>query len=1173
MNSTQEKVPLLTRIVEVFLRGDVAVLLTLLSVVVGVAALLLTPREEEPQIVVPMADVMVSAPGLSAEEVEQTVTTRLEKLLYQIDGVEYVYSMSRPGQCIVTVRFYVGENREDSLVKLYNKIQSNVDQVPPAVAGWVVKPVEVDDVPIVNVTLWSERYDDHALRRLAEQIQNELQAIHDTNRVWVIAGRPRQIRVELDPVRLAARRTSALQVAQALQASNVQLRAGQFSQQDREIVVDAGIFVSDAQDLQGLVVQLSGNRPVHLRDVADVLDGPAEADSYSWIGFGPAAENPHSPADRPALADPPPPDGKLYPAVHIAVAKQKGSNAVRVAEAVQHRMRELSRPQSPDRILPDGVYYRITRDYGQTADQKVDELVEALAVAVLTVIGLIGLVIGWRAALVIALAVPVCYSVTLFVNLLLGYTINRVTLFALILSLGLLVDDPITDVENIARYFAMRLLPPRQSVLKAIQEVRPALVLSTLAIVASFLPLMFITGMMGPYMAPMALNVPLTILASMVVSFVITPWLAMTALRKLWEKRAEEPQFDLTKRPIYRISRAALGPILDHRGLAWGTLGVVVLLLVGAIALPGFRLVPLKMLPYDNKNEFQIVVDMPEGSTLEQTDAVTRRLGEYLAGVAEVRDYQLYAGLASPMDFNGLVRHYFLRRGPNLADIRVNLAPKHKRAEQSHEILLRIRDDLEKCVAGTGANIKLVEAPPGPPVIATITAEVYGPPQGTYGELIAAGRRVEARLAREPRIVDVDISAEADQQRLVFVTDKPKAALSGVSTENIAKTLQLALAGLPATVVHEPSEVDPLWVQLRLPRPLRSAKDDLEELYVVGQQGQLVQVGALGQFVDGLEDKTIYHKNLRRVVYVFGEVAGRPPADAIVDMQVDRQPDASGWPGSSASEPLGTAASGSPGSSGHRRGTVRSMVTLVGEPPGGRESGGSLRSTPATPAMIRPVDERTWFSPGGDDPWSMPDGYTVEWAGEGEWKITLDVFRDLGLAFAAALLGIFVILMFETRSRVLPLVIMLAIPLTLIGIMPGFWLLNVIVDRPIGPSSYPNPVFFTATAMIGMIALAGIVVRNSVVLIDFITHGKAEGLTVREAVIRSVAIRTRPILLTAGTALLGNWVITLDPIFSGLAWAIIFGIFTSTLFTLVVIPVVYWLLYGRQEAAAEATAE
>jgi len=1033
--------------------------------------------------------------------------------------------MSRPGECIVTVRFYVGEDRENSIVKLYNKIHSNKDRVPPEVTGWVVKPVEVDDVPIVNVTLWSDRtelYGDHELRRMAEQLQNKLQAIPKTNRVWVIGGRPRRIRVELDPVRLAAHRTSALQVADALRASNVQVRAGRFEQQDKEFVVDAGTFVRDAADLKDLVIRLSGSRPVYLKDVATVRDGPAEVDSYSWIGFGPAARNAHSPKDVPAAEDAPSLEGQVYPAIHIAVAKQKGSNAVWVADAVEHRMKDLAETH-----LPDGVFYRVTRDYGETANEKVNELVESLVIAVMTVVGLIGLVIGWRAALVVALAIPVCYSLTLFVNLLAGYTINRVTLFALILSLGLLVDDPITDVENIARYFAMRILRPRDAVLRAIQEVRPALILSTLAIIASFLPLTFITGMMGPYMAPMALNVPLTVTVSTVVAFVITPWLAMVALRRLVEKPGEEEAFDLTKRPIYRISRAVLVPILDRRWLAWVTLGGVLLLLLAAMALPAFRLVPLKMLPYDNKNEFQIVVDMPEGTTLEGTETVARQLGEYLAGVAEVRDYQLYVGLASPMDFNGMVRHYFLRRHPNMADIRVNLAPKEERAQQSHTILLRIRDDLTHIADTAGAKIKLVEVPPGPPVIATITAEVYGPPQADYAQLIAAARRVEERMSRELQIRDVDTSAEDDQPRLVFETDKPKAALSGVSTKNIADTLQLALTGLPTTVLQQPGEVDPLWVELRVRRSIRSATDDLEELYVVGEQGQLVQIGALGEFDSRVEDKTIYHKNLRRVVYVYGEVAGRPPADAIIDMQEDRRHDG---------------------------------------------------TDPAPAETPRPLSRRTWLSRGGGDPWSMPapltavradeDEWEVNWAGEGEWKITLDVFRDLGLAFGAALVGIFVILMFQTGSRMLPIVIMLAIPLTLIGIMPGFWLLNVIVDRPVGPSEYPTPVFLTATAMIGMIALAGIVVRNSVVLIDFIHHGQAEGLSLREAVIRSVAVRTRPILLTAGTTLLGNWVITLDPIFSGLAWAIIFGILTSTIFTLLVIPVVYWLLYGDEKKAS-----
>jgi len=1130
MIAENEKPPLLTRLVEVFLRGDVAILLTVISLALGAAALWLTPREEEPQIVVPMADVMVSAPGLSAEEVERKVTIRLEKLLYQIDGVEYVYSMSRPSQAIVTVRFYVGEDREDSLVKLYNKIHSNVDQIPPAVTGWVVKPVEVDDVPIVNVTLWSERtnlYGDYQLRRLAEEIQNELQAIHNTNRVWVIGGRARKIRVELDPVRLAARHTSALQVVDALRASNVQNRAGTYDQQNRQFVVDAGAFVRDAQDLQDLVVNLFENRPVYLKDVATLSDGPEETETYTWMGFGPAAENPYSPKDASSQNGETQAEeasavqvGELFPAVHIAVAKRKGSNAVWVADAVERRMTELA-----DTHLPEGVFFRITRDYGETANDKVNELVESLVIAVITVIALIGLVIGWRAALVIALAIPVCYSVTLFVNLLAGYTINRVTLFALILALGLLVDDPITDVENIARYFAMRVLPPRDSVLKAIQEVRPALILSTLAIIASFLPLMFITGMMGPYMAPMALNVPLTVTVSTIVAFLITPWLAMVALRKLYRQSTDEEPFDLTKRPVYRLSRAVLGPILQHRWLSWLTLALVGLLLVGAMALPALRVVPLKMLPFDNKNEFQVIVDMPEGTTLQQTDAVTRQLAGYLAGVPEVVDFQLYTGLASPMDFNGMVRHYFLRRGANVADIRVNLAPKDERAQQSHALLLRLRDDLRTIAQQSGANIKLVEVPPGPPVIASITAEVYGSEGTDYQNLIAAAERVEERMRREPGIIDVDISAEANQQRLLFVTDKPKAALSGVSTKNISETLHLALDGLPTTVIEQPGEVNPLWVDLRLPRSIRSATDDLEELYLVGQQGQLVQLGALGQFIEDTESKTIYRKNLRRVVYVFGEVAGRPPADAIIDMQMDRHEDG---------------------------------------------------SAPQPATGIRPAQTRTWLTPGGGDPWAVPAGYSVVWAGEGEWKITLEVFRDMGLAFAAALLGIFVILMFQTGSRLLPIVIMLAIPLTMIGIMPGFWLLNVIVDRPVGPpgeelhlwnNAYPNPVFFTATAMIGMIALAGIVVRNSVVLVDFIHHAQAEGIPLREAVIRSVAVRTRPILATAGTTLLGNWVITLDPIFSGLAWAIIFGILTSTVFTLLVIPVVYWLLYGGAERA------
>lgn len=1096
--------PFLTRIVDVFLRGDVAILLTVVAIVVGLASLYLTPREEEPQIVVPLADVFVNAPGLSAEEVEQQVTSRLEKLLFQVDGVEYVYSMSRPGQSIVTVRFYVGEDREDSLVKLHNKIVSNTDRVPPVVTDWVVKPVEVDDVPIVNISLWSntpDRYGDHELRRIAEELQNELQAIPNTNAVQVIGGRPREIRVEVDPIRLAARRMSLLEVASALQASNTQLRSGSFQQQNQEWIVEAGTFVPDAEALGNLVIGVSDNRPVYLREVANILDGPAEIESYSWIGFGP------NDADAQQAANS---EDSLLPAVHVTVAKQKGSNAVWVAEAVERTIEKL-RPT----LLPQGVSYRLTRNYGETANEKVDELTESLAIAVVTVIGLIGLVLGWRAALVVAMAIPVSYSLTLFVNLLAGYTINRVTMFALILSLGLLVDDPITDVENIARYYAMRILPPRQSVLRAIQEVRPALILSTLAIIVSFLPLVFITGMMGPYMAPMALNVPLTVTASTVVAFLITPWMSMVALRGLLDKPQRGEAYDVTRLPLYRFYKRVFTPLLEHKSRQLVVLGVVVLLLIGAMLLPAFRLVPLKMLPYDNKNEFQIIIDMPEGTSLDRTDATTRAIANYIASVAEVRDFQAYVGFASPMDFNGLVRHYFLRRGPNVADIRVNLAEKEYRKHQSHEILLRLRNELTAIAEEYGANIKLVEVPPGPPVMATITAEVYGPAEEPYRGLVDSAEILANRLRQEPGVVDVDTSGEAEQTRWVFVTDKPKAALAGISTDDIAQTLQIALSGRQVTVLHDPREVDPLWITLKVPRDQRSSIDDLSAMYLTGNDGEVVRLGALGKFVEQREFQTIYHKNLHPVAYVYAEVGGRPPADAIIDIQLDRDDD--------------------------------------------------LVETDTDAVTPRPAAGRTWFTAGGGVPWGLPPGTEVVWTGEGEWKITLDVFRDLGLAFGAALVGIFVLLMFQTRSRILPMVIMLSIPLTMIGIMPGFWLLNLLVDRPVG--GYPNPVFFTATAMIGMIALSGIVIRNSVVLIDFIHHSQAEGNSLREAILRSVSLRTRPILLTAATTMLGNAVITLDPIFSGLAWAIIFGLFSSTVFTIIVIPLVYWLLYSDDQAA------
>jgi len=1093
------------RIVEVFLRGNLSVLLILISLLLGVAALLLTAREEEPQIVVPMADVFVAAPGLPAAEVERLVATRLEKLLYQIDGVEYVYSMSRPGSAVVTVRFFVGENREDSLVKIYNKVQSNLDQVPADVTSWVVKPVEIDDVPIVNVTLWSEdarRYDDFALRRIAEELEIQLQSVPGTNRSMVIGGRPRQVTIELDARALASRRTAVRDVAWALGVSNVEATVRGFDQGDRHFAVDTGRFFTDTGDLAAAVVNVVDGVPVFLRDVAVVRDGPAEPDTYSWIGFGAAS------SDRSA-------DHELHPAVHVAVAKQRGTNAVWVAADLEERIGELA-----PRLLPDGVHYTVTRNYGETANAKVNELIEGLGVAIVIVIGLIAMTLGWREALIIAVAVPITFSLTLIINYFLGYTINRVTLFALTLALGLVVDDPIVDVENIYRHFKMRREPPLQAVLSAVREVRPPIILATLAVIVSFVPLFFITGMMGPYMRPMALNVPLAMLMSLVVAFTITPWMSYHLLRA--EADDGGAVWTLETSPVYRAYRRVLEPLLVSRGRGFGLLAAMLVLFLAALWLAAARLVPLKMLPFDNKNEFQVIVDMPEGTTLERTDAVARAVGDVLRTLPEVADFEIYSGESSAIDFNGLVRHYYLRRSANVADLRVNLVDKDHRVAQSHEIVLRLRPLLAPLARQWGANLKLVESPPGPPVISTIAVEIYGAPTVAYAALEEGALLVADRLEHEPLVTDVDTSVEAHPPRWRFVLDKEKAALSGISTEDVAWLSEVFFDGIAVARLHAADEANPLEMVLRFPRALRSSTEDLLGLYAKGRPGYvqrrvgagveaapipIVPLGELGTFVEDELESTIYHKNLRRVAYVFADTAGRAPAEAILDVSMDE------------------------GSGG----TADEARSLAG---------------------------RSYFANGGGIGWSLPPGVRAVWTGEGEWQITLDVFRDLGIAFGVACLGIYVLLVYQTGSYFMPLILMISIPLTVIGIMPGFWLLNGVATSAVG--DLPNPIFFTATAMIGMIALSGIAVRNAILLIEFVHERLREGVALRDALLASGAVRLRPIFLTAGTAILAAWPITLDPIFSGLAWALIFGLFVSTAFTLMVIPVTYDLVYRNR---------
>ncbi len=1070
-----EAVPenVLVKIVRQFLTSHLSLLMIVLSLCLGAAAILATPREEEPQIVVPLADVFVQAPGASPEEVEKLVATPLERLLWQIDGVEYVYSMSRRDMAVVTVRFFVGEDRVGSIVKLHNKIQMNLDQVPTIVKGWVIKPVEIDDVPIVNFTMFSEIYDDADLGRIGQEVLARLSEVENVSRTSIVGGRKREIRVELQPERMAGLNVSIPQIQLAIEGADTSVTAGDFSRFNLESQVTSNSFLTSADDVESLVIGVHQERPVYLRDVAEVIDGPEESESYTRFGYS------HRYIQENDIDVSPLP----YPAVTLAVSKKQGTNAVDVARQTIEKIDELKKT-----VIPDGVRIEITRNYGETAQEKVNGLLSSLAFAVMSVVILLAITIGWRESMVVALAVPISFSLALFVNYLMGYTINRVTLFALILSLGLVVDDPITNVDNIQRHILTGIRKPLDATLFAVNEVLPPVLMSTLAIVVCFAPLFFITGMMGPYMAPMAANVPVTVVFSTFCALTVVPWFTYNLLKKVEIGDPEKKKKDKTDKQqsgwIAKTYRAVVGPFLRYQGLRYGLVVAILLLLAVPVLLVIFRLVPLKMLPFDNKDEFQIVIDMPEGTTLETTDAVARDFEAYIAKVAEVDSYVSYAGVPSPMDFNGMVRHYYLREGSNLADIRVNLASKARREMQCHPLVLRIRNDLQEIAERNGARIKLVEVPPGPPVLSTIVAEIYGDPDKPYDALLSAGERIQEIMRDEPFVVDIDDMAETSRERFDFAVDKEKAALHGISAEAIIRSLRIALSGGSPAMVHAPGEREPLLVNTILPLERRSSIADLSQIPMNTASGQMIPLAELVEIRELPSEQPIYHKNLERVAYVLAEMAGRAPAEAILDMQSCLQKD------------------------------------------------------------------------------PLPKGIRAEWAGEGEWQITIQMFRDMGIAFAAALLGIYILLIVQTNSFFMPVLIMTAIPLTLIGAMPGYFLLNLVANVHVG--GFETPVFFTATSMIGMIALGGIVIRNSLVLIEFIEDTIRQGESFQEAILQSGAIRMRPILLTAATTALGAWPITLDPIFSGLAWTLIFGLLASTLFTLLVIPVAYFALYHKK---------
>jgi multidrug efflux pump subunit AcrB len=1080
----------LTRFVARFLEGHNSVLLLALALALGAAAVMMTPREEEPQIVVPMADVFVEAPGYSAEEVERLAARPLEKLLWHTDGVEHVYSMSQRDRAMVTVRFYVGEDREDSLVKLRDRLQQNLDQIPSIVEGWIVKPVEIDDVPVVTMALYGDGYDEFALRRIGEEVQARLDQLRDVSGTQLVGGARREVAVEIDREAMHARGLTLNEVAMAIQVADRTADVGEFNRGDRHLKVSIGEGFTDVASLEALVLTGHGGNQVFLRDLAKISDGPEELNQYTRIRFG-------------AGATIDPQGSQSMPAVTLAVSKQKGSDATKVAASVLAEAERLRRE-----VLPDGLHLHVTRDYGQTADEKVNNLLSSIGFALISVVALLLFTLGWREALVVALAVPVSFSLALLVNALLGYTINRVTLFALILSLGLVVDDPITNVDNIQRHLRKGAAGAKQSVLNGVREVLPPVIMSTLTIIVSFLPMFFITGMMGPYMAPMAANVPLTVAFSTLAAVTVVPWLAFKLMKHLAKEPVGEAESgggadsksgadaptkskkhkDPTPKWLRNMYRASLAPFLKNRRTAYFLVLLTFGLFVGASILPLFGKVPLKMLPFDNKNELQLVIDLPEGTSLERTDNVTRRFEDHLAQVPEVKDLESFVGTASPMDFNGLVRHTYLRQSPELADIRINLLHSTERKMQSHAIAMRLRDELQAIADANGATIRLVETPPGPPVLATVVAEIRGDESTPYSELIAASYQLRDLMAEERGLREADVMASEDHERVRYVLDRQQAAVHGVTETQVTQIVGTALKGKRVATLREEHERQPLPVQMRLPREQRSGLDELSILGARTAEGSMVPLQGIGQFERVADDGVIYHKNLQPVVYITAEMVGRAPGEAVLAMQ------------------------------------------------------SKLKDQP------------------------LPPNIDVEWAGEGEWEITLRVFRDMGLAYIAALIFIYLLLTVETKSLVMPLLVMMAIPLTAIGMMPGFWMLNNTVATDV--NGYSDSVFFTATAMIGMIALGGIVVRNSLVLLQFIQNELAAGTALREAIFASGAVRMRPILLTAGTTALGAWPITLDPIFSGLAWALIFGLLASTAFTLLVVPAVFWLISEKKHRPA-----
>jgi len=1068
------------KVAQAFIDSKLTPLLVLAALAMGIFAVAMTPREEEPQIQVPMIDVMVPFPGATAREVEERVAAPLEKLLWEIPGVDFVYTTSGPSYAMAIVRFKVGQDPEESAVKLHTKLMANPGVIPTGAGPAVVTPKGIDDVPIVALTVWSETQDSHSLRKVADELALEIKKIENISEVAVIGGERRELTVRLDAGRLNATGLSALQVAQALKQTNWSLPAGSLTTGNEEVLLSAEAALRTADDVRAVVVGVREGRPVRLGDVADITDGAAERQTYVLFGAGPQAVHKHidgMPVDAPAIT--------------LAISKKPGSNAVLLAKTIEERLHKMETT-----LLPADVHVTFTRNYGETAQEKSNELIFHVLIATAAVVLLMLFALGKREALVVAVAVPVTLALTLAASTAMGYTLNRVTLFALVFAIGILVDDAIVVVENIHRHFKMGHADRKLAAVMATDEVGNPTILATFTVIASLLPLAFVGGLMGPYMRPIPVNASWAMLFSLVVAFVVTPWITLRILgRKASAGHGhggpEGPSAaDLRIEKMYTgIMRPLIG---DSRRRNIALLSVV-LLLAASVSLMFVRAVRVKMLPYDNKSEFQVIVDMPEGTTLESTAAAAKALAAAVRTMPEVTDTQIYVGTSGPINFNGLVRHYFLRQGANVADIQVNLVGKHDRKEQSHALSKKVRDLLVPIAALHDANIKVAEVPPGPPVLSTMVAEIYGPdPQ----RQLEVAKQVREVFETTPGIVDVDWFVEAPQPKLVFAVDREKAALAGISPEMIAFELRMAGAGAEAGLLHTEHGRTVVPIMLRTDRAGRASLAQLEGVSLPSPEGRMVPLSSLVTIQETTETANIYHKNLRRVTYVTAEVAGatESPIYGILDMK-------------------------------------KRIAEL--KIPEGYE-----------------VEQLYSAQP------TSEDRLVMKW--DGEWQITYEVFRDMGIAFGVVMLLVYVLVVAWFKSFLTPLVIMAPIPLTLIGILPGHWMTGM---------------FFTATSMIGFIALSGIIVRNSILLVDFIDLELAGGASLEDAVLRAGAVRFRPIVLTAAALVVGGLVIVLDPIFQGLAVSLIFGVIVATALTLVVIPLLYYLLLRQRAAHAHPSLE